>query len=142
MSWNRQSLGHGVGLRSRHHGELLERGASGAAWFEVISENYFEAGGRPWAVLDRVGRDVPIVMHGVSLGVGNADSVSDEYLAQLRNAIHRIEPAWVSDHLCWGGVGGHYARTLLRSSKIPQPARRATSVTKSHSGIRLSAKVT
>lgn len=112
MSWNRQSLGHGVGLRARHYGELLERGAGGAAWFEVISENFFELGGRPWAVLDRVRRDVPVVMHGVSLGVGNADRVRDEYLEQLRKAIHRIEPAWVSDHLCWGGVGGLYAHDL------------------------------
>jgi uncharacterized protein (UPF0276 family) len=112
MSWNRQPLGHGVGLRTPHYVELLERGASGAAWFEVISENYFEPGGRPWAVLDRLRRDVPIVMHGVSLGVGNVDGVGDEYLQQLRTAIRRIEPAWVSDHLCWGAVSGRYAHDL------------------------------
>jgi uncharacterized protein (UPF0276 family) len=112
MSWTRQPLGHGVGLRTRHYGELLERGANGAAWFEVISENYFEPGGRPWAVLDRLRRDVPIVMHGVSLGVGNADGIGDEYLQQLRTAIRRVEPAWVSDHLSWGAVHGRYAHDL------------------------------
>jgi uncharacterized protein (UPF0276 family) len=112
MSWTRKPLGHGVGLRTRHYGELLERGANGAAWFEVISENYFEPGGRPWAVLDRLRRDVPIVMHGVSLGVGNADGIGDEYLQQLRTAIRRVEPAWVSDHLCWGAVHGSYAHDL------------------------------
>jgi len=112
MSWIRQPLGHGVGLRTRHYGELLERGASGAPWFEVISENYFEPGGRPWAVLDRLRRDVPVVMHGVSLGVGNADGIGDKYLPQLRTAIRRIEPAWVSDHLCWGALNGRYAHDL------------------------------
>ena len=108
----RQHLGHGVGLRSRHFGELLEHGARGAAWFEVISENYFEPGGRPWAVLERLRREVPIVMHGVSLGVGNADGVRDEHLQLLRATAERIEPAWISDHLCWGAHGGHYAHDL------------------------------
>ena len=110
--WTRKQLGHGVGLRSRHFGEVLERGAGGAAWFEVISENYFEPGGRPWAVLERLRRDVPIVMHGVSLGIGNTDRPDDRYLHLLKTAARRIEPAWISDHLCWGAVDGHYAHDL------------------------------
>lgn len=110
--WNRTQLGHGVGLRTRHFGELLERGAGGGAWFEVISENYFEPGGRPWAVIERLRRDVPIVMHGVSLGVGNTDRVRDTYLQLLRATMLRIEPAWVSDHLCWGAFDGRYAHDL------------------------------
>ena len=110
--WNRKQLGHGVGLRSRHFGELLDGGARGAAWFEVISENYFEPGGRPWAVLERVRRDAPVVMHGVSLGVGNTDRPHDRYLELLKATARRIEPAWISDHLCWGAVDGHYAHDL------------------------------
>jgi len=112
MTWIRQPLGHGVGLRTQHYGELLEHGAQGAAWFEVISENFFEPGGRPWAVLERLRRDVPVVMHGVSLGAGNADGVRDEYLKQLRGAVRRIEPAWVSDHLCWSAIGGRQGHDL------------------------------
>ena len=110
--WTRNQLGHGVGLRPRHFGEVLERGAGGAAWFEVISENYFEPGGRPWAVLERLRRDVPIVLHGVSLGVGNTDRSQDQYLHLLRATARRIEPAWMSDHLCWGAFEGHYAHDL------------------------------
>jgi uncharacterized protein (UPF0276 family) len=110
--WTRKQLGHGVGLRSRHFAELLDRGARDAAWFEVISENYFEPGGRPWAVLDRLRRDAPVVMHGVSLGVGNTDCPDDDYLQLLKATARRIEPAWISDHLCWGAVDGHYAHDL------------------------------
>lgn len=110
--WTRRQLGHGVGLRTQHFGELLERGAAGAAWFEVISENFFEPGGRPWAVIERLRRDVPMVMHGVSLGVGNTDRPRDQYLHLLRATARRIEPAWISDHLCWGAYGGHYAHDL------------------------------
>src|SRR4029077_13216614 len=35
------------------------------------------------------------------------------YLDELRALIARVAPAWVSDHLCWGSVGGRYAHDLL-----------------------------
>ncbi|HUS65582.1 MAG TPA: DUF692 domain-containing protein [Kofleriaceae bacterium] len=114
--WTRRNLGHGIGLRVAHFAELLEHGldrGAGVDWFEIISENFFEPGGRPWAVLEKVRRDVPVVMHGVSMGIGSVDPVPDDYLAQLAATARRAEPAWISDHLCWGGFGGHYAHDLL-----------------------------
>jgi uncharacterized protein (UPF0276 family) len=108
-----RELGHGVGLRPQHYAELLEHGPHGVDWFEAISENYFVLGGRPWAVLERVRRDLPVVLHGVSMGIGNADPISDGYLSQLEQVIERIQPAWVSDHLCWGACAGKYAHDLL-----------------------------
>jgi uncharacterized protein (UPF0276 family) len=109
----RQDLGHGIGLRLAHFGHILEHGVSGVDWFEVISENFFEPGGRPQAVLDKVRAAVPVVMHGVSMALGGIDPVPDRYLGALRALADRIEPAWLSDHLCWGGYGGHYAHDLL-----------------------------
>jgi len=106
-------IGHGIGLRSAHFPHLLKNGADGVDWFEIISENFFEPGGRPWRVLDRVRVDVPVVCHGVNLGVGNAERPSIDYLGHLHRVVERVEPAWVSDHLCWGGFGGHYAHDLL-----------------------------
>ena len=108
-----KNLGHGIGLRLAHFGHILEEGVSGVDWFEIISENFFEPGGRPQAVLERVRASVPVVMHGVSMALGGVDPVPDEYLRSLRALADRIEPAWVSDHLCWGGHGGHYAHDLL-----------------------------
>jgi len=105
-------LGYGIGLR-RQHFALLSHAADGVDWFEVISEDYFVAGGRPWHVLDHVRRTRPIVLHGVALGIGNPDPISDEYLQQLSKLIDRVEPAWVSDHLCWGALAGAYAHELL-----------------------------
>lgn len=113
MMWNRRTLGHGIGLRVAHFGHILEHGTSGVDWFEIISENFFEPGGRPQAVLERVRSDVPVVMHGVSMALGNLDPVPGDYLDALERLIERVEPAWVSDHLCWGGHGGHYAHDLL-----------------------------
>lgn len=106
-------LGHGIGLRPEHYTELLQEGPWGVDWFEVISENYFAPGGRPWAVLERVRREVPVVVHGVALGVGDPDPISEDYLTSLESVIDRAMPAWVSDHLCWGSVGGLYAHDLL-----------------------------
>jgi uncharacterized protein len=113
MSDSFAALGHGIGLRPPHYSRLLEQGAAGVSWFEAISENFFELGGRPRAVLERVRRDVPVVLHGVALGIGGADPLNDEYLRLLERLIEHIEPAWVSDHLCWGSVDGHYSHDLL-----------------------------
>ena len=106
-------LGHGVGLRRQHFSHLLEHGPQGADWMEIVSENFFEPGGRPWAVLERVRGEVPVVMHGVSMGIGNADGVDREYLDRLDALARRLEPALISDHLCWTGFGGHQSHDLL-----------------------------
>jgi uncharacterized protein len=108
-----RSLGHGIGLRTTHYEHLLNNPTRGIDWFEIISENFFEPGGRPWAVLDKVRREVPVVAHGVSLGIGSVDPISPSYLSQLISLVKRIEPVYVSDHLCWGGYQGKYAHDLL-----------------------------
>ena len=105
-------LGHGVGLRPKHYPAILDDGLR-ADWFEVISENFMLRGGRPLRVLERVRAERPIVMHGVSLSLGATDPLNDAYLADLRALAARFEPAWVSDHLCWGSYGRHYAHDLL-----------------------------
>lgn len=105
-------IGHGVGLRSEHFSHLLEH-APDVDWLEVISENVMTDGGRPRAVLEKVRRDVPIVLHGVSLAIGSTHTLNEAYVRRLRVLADTMEPAWVSDHLCWGGFGGHYAHDLL-----------------------------
>jgi uncharacterized protein (UPF0276 family) len=79
----------------------------------VISENFFEPGGRPWVVLEKVRAAAPVALHGVSLCIGDAGPTPPGYLAALATLVRRVEPAWVSDHLCWGGHGGAYAHDLL-----------------------------
>ncbi|MFB0979216.1 MAG: DUF692 domain-containing protein [Myxococcota bacterium] len=107
-----QTLGHGVGLRRDHYDQVLE-GETSIDWFEVISENFMVRGGRPLHILERVRRDYPLVLHGVSLSIGTTDPLRKDYLLELAKLIERVEPAWVSDHLCWTGVGGHNAHDLL-----------------------------
>jgi uncharacterized protein len=104
-------LGHGIGLRPKHYPQVLD--GVRADWFEAISENYMVGGGRPLAVLERVRADTPVVLHGVSLSIGSTDPLNLDYLQELRALVDRIEPAWVSDHLCWGSHGRRYAHDLL-----------------------------
>lgn len=105
-------LGFGVGLRTTHYSEILDAHFA-VDWFEVISENFMVPGGRPLHVLEKVRARYPIALHGVSLSIGSTDRLNEEYLRQLRELARRFEPAWISDHLCWTGVGGHNLHDLL-----------------------------
>lgn len=106
-------LGFGLGLRKEHFADLLAAPPAGVDWFEAISENFMVAGGKPLAVLERVRRDFPLVLHGVSLSIGGVDPLDDAYLDRLAALVGRFEPAWVSDHLCWTGVDGINLHDLL-----------------------------
>lgn len=108
----RRFLGHGVGLRRDHFDRILSA-PTGVDWFEAISENFMVPGGRPLDILRRVRRDYPVVLHGVSLSIGSTDPLDADYLSRLQALIRAIEPAWVTDHLCWTGVSGVNSHDLL-----------------------------
>lgn len=104
--------GFGLGLRPVHYEALLE-GASRVDWLEILSENYLVPGGQPLAYLERLRAHYPVVMHGVSLSIGSTDPLDRQYLGELKALARRVEPAWISDHLCWTGVEGYNAHDLL-----------------------------
>src|SRR4051812_11960187 len=101
----------GFGLRAQHYVDLL-RGGARADFVEAISENFMARGGRAYDVLERVRADVPVALHGVSLSIGGLDPLSAPYLLALRELATRIDALSVSDHLCFGTFGGHYAHDL------------------------------
>jgi uncharacterized protein (UPF0276 family) len=105
-------LGVGIGLRTAHFGEILA-GAPAADWFEVLSENFMDTGGRPLHVLDRVAERYPVALHGVSLSIGSTDPLDRAYLRRLKALAERTRARWVSDHLCWTGVLGRNTHDLL-----------------------------
>jgi uncharacterized protein len=109
---DRPFLGFGLGLRPTHY-ETILNDTPDIDWFEIISENYLVPGGKPLHYLDRVRERFPVVMHGVSLSIGSPDPLNREYLKQLRLLADRIEPQWISDHLCWTGAHGINAHDLL-----------------------------
>jgi hypothetical protein len=106
------NLGLGVGLRTVHFAHILEQKPV-VDWFEIISENFMDTGGRPMFVLDQVAERYPIVMHGVSMSIGSTDPLDRAYLAKLRALAQRVKAHWVSDHLCWTGVASRNMHDLL-----------------------------
>ena len=106
------ALGFGLGLRTEHYNAILESKPN-VDWFEVLSENYMIPGGKPLYYLDRIRENYPVVMHGVSLSIGSTTPFDADYLRDLKNLADRIQPAWISDHLCWTGVHGQNIHDLL-----------------------------
>ena len=106
------NLGFGLGLRTTHYEAIFETKPA-LDWFEIISENYMVPGGRPLANLMRIRNDYPLVMHGVSLSIGSSDALNIDYLRDLKALADRVEPATISDHLCWTGIAGKNLHDLM-----------------------------
>lgn len=111
---NRPSLpvAAGIGLRAPHVAQVLADRPP-VAWFEVHSENYYADGGPALAALDRIRADYPLSLHGVGMSLGSIDPLDAMHLAKLRRLVARVEPAVVSEHLCWSGIGGRHLNDLL-----------------------------
>jgi hypothetical protein len=105
-------LGFGLGLRTQHYQEILEQRPQ-VDWFEALTENYLVPGGKPLYYLEQVRAHYPVVLHGVSLSIGSTDELDQQYLARLKALATRIEPVWISDHLCWTGLDGRNLHDLL-----------------------------
>lgn len=102
----------GLGLRTAHYGAFLAQ-PQPVDWLEIISDNYMVGGGKPLAMLDALRERHPMVMHGVALSIGSAAGPDPAYLERLAALAQRVQPAWVSDHLCWTGVHGRQLHDLL-----------------------------
>lgn len=105
-------LGYGLGLRPDHYDAILSDRPS-VDFFEALTENYLVPGGKPLNYLDRIRAHYPVVLHGVSLSIGSSAPLDTDYLAALSALVRRVEPAWVSDHLCWTGVAGVNLHDLM-----------------------------
>ena len=102
----------GLGLRPQHYNEILD-GNRRVDWFEAISENYMAPGGKPLHYVERVRAQYPLVLHGVSLSIGTTDPLNMDYLDGLKALSNRLQPMWMSDHLCWTGAHGRNMHDLL-----------------------------
>ena len=112
MNAQRGNLGFGLGLRSTYYQAILEQRPA-IDWFEIVSENYLVAGGKALYFLDAIGEQYPLVMHGVSLSIGGPHELDRDYLRQLKHLAARVQPAWISDHLCWSQGNAHRLHDLL-----------------------------
>jgi uncharacterized protein (UPF0276 family) len=105
-------LGFGVGLRAAHFAYIDEH-TPDVDWFEAITENFLDSGGRPRYMLDRVAERYPVALHGVSMSIGSTDPLDFDYLSKLKRLASAVGALWVSDHVCWTGAGGVNSHDLL-----------------------------
>lgn len=104
--------GFGLGLRPEHYVEFISA-AQRVDWLEILSDNYLVPGGKPLFYLDKIRRDYPIAMHGVAMNLGSVDPLDIDYVQSIKALARRVEPAIVSDHLCWTGFAGQRLHDLL-----------------------------
>lgn len=104
--------GFGLGLRRPHYDDFLH-GDVPVDFVEVISENYMVDGGTALRTLEDIRAKMPVILHGVSMSIGSAHGLDPEYLARLEMLANRIDPLWVSDHLCWTRTSAHNSHDLL-----------------------------
>ncbi|MES2821261.1 MAG: DUF692 domain-containing protein [Pseudomonadota bacterium] len=112
MSAEPSGLGFGLGLRSAYYDAILEQSPA-VDWFEIVSENYLVEGGKALYYLDAIAERYPLVMHGVSLSIGGPHALDSDYLRRLKSLAERVQPAWISDHLCWSRGSAHQLHDLL-----------------------------
>jgi uncharacterized protein len=112
MSVSDNFEGFGIGLRPQHYSDVMAR-AGELDFVEVISENFMIEGGRPLWVLDTIRALMPVALHGVSMSIGSTEGVNPDYLKRLRILVDRVDPLFISDHLCWTGTGGVNTHDLL-----------------------------
>jgi uncharacterized protein (UPF0276 family) len=102
----------GLGLRKPHYRQFVE-GSVPVDFVEVISENFMVEGGRPLVTLSKVRENYPVALHGVSLSLGSVSGLNEDHFQQLQLLIDRVDPLFVSDHLCWTGYGKFNSHDLL-----------------------------
>jgi uncharacterized protein len=102
----------GIGLRAPHYQDVLARQPK-LAFLEVHSENFFGEGGQPLRYLDRFRQDYDISLHGVGMSLGSVDVLSHTHMQKLKRLVDRVQPRFVSEHLCWVGVNGRFLNDLL-----------------------------
>lgn len=105
-------LGFGLGLRPTHYVDILDQKPA-VDWFEIITEDFLVAGGNRLYYLDKICENYPVAMHGVSLSIGSCDQLDWDYLKKVKSLAERVNPCWISDHLCWTGVSGTNIHDLL-----------------------------
>jgi len=104
--------GTGIGLRGPHIPSLLnERPA--IPWLEALTDNHLAPAGPAREQLRAVRHGYPVTLHCVGMSIGGTDPIDDAYLSRIRALKDEIEPAWISDHLCWTSVDGQQMHDLM-----------------------------
>lgn len=110
--FNHTVQGCGIGLRLDHF-EKIEETKPDVPWFEVLSDNYLLEGTMQRDYLRKFRHDYPVTFHGVGMSIGSTEPLNQDYLKRLKQLKEEIQPAWISDHLCWTSAHGVVTHDLI-----------------------------
>jgi uncharacterized protein (UPF0276 family) len=89
---------------------------------EIIAEDYFDAPTRRLHALKMLAAQVPVIFHGISLGLASTVRVDPKRLEKMARLIDRIQPESWSEHLAFVRAGdidiGHLAAPPRTSATI------------------------
>jgi len=74
---------------------------------EIIADEYFSASKRVLRSMRSLAREVPVAVHGVTLGLASVVPVAERRLERLAKVVNEIEPLLWSEHLAYVR-GGDY----------------------------------
>jgi uncharacterized protein (UPF0276 family) len=101
----------GIGLRAPHYREVL-KDLPKLGWVEVHNENFF-GGGAPLHTLLKVREHYPVSLHGVGMGLASTTPLDQDHLMALHRLCDAVQPAVISEHLCWNAAAGMVINDLL-----------------------------
>lgn len=104
--------GCGVGLRPQHIDQIVDAKPP-IPWLEILTDNYLLPSSVQQDYLFEIAEYYPLTFHGVGMSLGSTDPLDTEYFARVKALLDRVNPAWVSDHLCWTGVHGLVTHDLI-----------------------------
>ena len=87
---------------------------------EIIAEREWSASSRRIAALRDLARQVPVSLHGVSLGLISSGNVSEARLERLSRLVERVEPDHWSEHLAFVRAGGMEIGHLAAAPYAPR----------------------
>ena len=74
---------------------------------EVIADDYFKASARVLRSMRSLGREVPMILHGVALGMASVAPVTNKRADRLAKVVNALEPAAWSEHLAFVRGGAY-----------------------------------
>lgn len=102
----------GVGLRAVHVNQILKEKPE-INWLELLADNHMAKGGLARQQALQISSLYPVTLHCVGMSIGSAEPLNIEYLKRLKGFMDQLQPAWVSDHLCWSSLNGIQSHDLL-----------------------------
>lgn len=104
--------GCGVGLRFQHIDRILAEKPA-IPWLEILTDNYLLPGSVQQDYLLEIAAHYPLTFHGVGMSLGSTNPLDAAYFQRLKALLAQVNPAWVSDHLCWTSAHGLVSHDLI-----------------------------